>query len=95
MEENHKKHITSYQTYGIVLVGLLIMTFISVGVTWVDLGAWTVGVALLLASIKVFVVLTYFMHLKYDSLFIKLIVLGIFVLFAVIIVITFLDYWYR
>jgi len=52
-------------------------------------------VALLVASVKVFIVLTYFMHLKYDSLFIKLMVAGIFILFAVIIVITFLDYWFR
>ncbi|PLW96948.1 MAG: cytochrome-c oxidase [Marinilabiliales bacterium] len=95
MDDKNKKHITSYQTYGIVLVGLLILTFISVGVTWIELGPLTVTVALLVASVKVFIVLTYFMHLKYDSLFIKLMVAGIFILFAVIIVITFLDYWFR
>jgi len=39
--------------------------------------------------------LTYFMHLKYESLLLRILVAMIFVLYAVIVLITFIDYAYR
>jgi cytochrome c oxidase subunit 4 len=35
------------------------------------------------------------MHLKYESLFIKLMVGGVFLLFALVVIITFIDYLFR
>jgi cytochrome c oxidase subunit IV len=88
-------HITGYITYVIVLTFLLVMTFLSVAVTSYHLGSFTVALALIIASIKVTVVLNYFMHLKSESLFLKLCVSGVFLLFALVIIITFIDYLYR
>lgn len=90
-----KHHITSFFANGVVLVALLVLTLITVVITGVHLGAFTVAGALLIASIKAFIVLTYFMHLKHESLFIKLMVAGTFLLFAIVIVITFIDYAFR
>jgi len=59
------------------------------------LGAYTVALALILASIKTTIVLTYFMHLKFENLILRLMVGGVFLLFAIIIVITFIDYYFR
>jgi len=59
------------------------------------MGAYTVVGALLFASIKSFLVLTYFMHLKYDKKYIVAMVAFVFVIFLIMIVVTFLDYLYR
>lgn len=78
-----------------VLVILLILTTISVLVTGIHLGPVTVAVALLIASVKVAIVITQFMHLKFENLFLKLAVSGVFTLFALVILITFIDYFFR
>lgn len=91
----HKSHITEYKTLGLILVLLVCLTGISVFVTWIDLAAWSVTVALVLASVKAFLVLLWFMHLKFDKLLFKLMVGMVFLLFAIVIVVTFLDYIFR
>lgn len=92
-QDNH--HITSYKAYGWVLVSLLFLTALTVYVTWIDFKALTIAVALIIASIKVTIVLTYFMHLKYDNIVLKLMVGMVFLLIACVFVITFFDYLFR
>jgi cytochrome c oxidase subunit 4 len=93
--EQHKNHITSYNTLGLVLVGLLFLTFVTVAVTGIHLGPLTVAAALLIACIKGGIVLTWFMHLKFEEPVFRYMVLGVFLLFALIIIITFFDYAFR
>ncbi|MCT4604237.1 MAG: cytochrome C oxidase subunit IV family protein [Marinifilum sp.] len=95
MEKEQHTHIVKYKTYVYVLIALLVMTFISVAVTAIDLGPYTVTMALLLASIKSILVLLIFMHLKFDKKFYGIMVASVFLLLACVIVITFLDYLYR
>lgn len=95
MEKDQHTHIVKYKTYVYVLIALLIMTFVSVIVTEIDLGPYTVSMALLLASIKSVMVLLIFMHLKFDKKFYGIMVASVFLLLACVIVITFLDYLYR
>lgn len=90
-----KHHIVPFRVYFFVLIGLLILTFSSIGITSIELGAYTVAAALLFAVVKTFLVLTYFMHLKYDKPYIRIMVGFVFAIFVVVIVITFLDYLYR
>ena len=92
---NEKHHIVPYRVYVIVLLALLALTFASIGITHIELGEYTVAGALLFAVIKSFLVLTYFMHLKYDKRYIRIMVAFVFAIFFVVIVITFLDYHYR
>lgn len=93
MEEKH--HILSYRAQGLVLVALLILTTISIVITEIDLGTYAVVGALLFAGIKSYLVLSYYMHLRFDqkvfSLFVGLVVL----VFIIVLVITFLDYNFR
>jgi len=93
--KDEKQHISSYESLTVVLVILLILTTISVLVTGIHLGPVTVAVALLIASVKVAIVITQFMHLKFENLFLKLAVSGVFTLFALVILITFIDYFFR
>jgi cytochrome c oxidase subunit 4 len=92
---NEKHHIVPYRLYIIILLALLVLTFSSIGITSIELGKFTVAAALLFAVIKSYLVLVYFMHLKYDKPYIKLMVAFVFAVFVVTIVITFLDYLYR
>jgi cytochrome c oxidase subunit IV len=85
-------HITEYSTYAKVLVVLLLLTALTIGVTHFELKAWSVGVALLIACTMAFVILTYFMHLKFDHILLKILVGLVFVLFAIFIGITLLEY---
>ncbi len=92
-EEKH--HIVPYRVYIFVLLALIALTLASIEITSIELGAYTVAGALLFACIKSYLVLTYFMHLKYDKKYIMAMVAFVFTLFLVVIVITFLDYLYR
>jgi len=94
MSEKHL-HITEYRFIAKVLILLLGLTFLTVFVTEFDLQAWNVTVALLIACCKVFLVLIFFMHLKYESLLFKILVGMVFLLLFIVIVITFIDYLYR
>lgn len=90
-----KHHISSYTSHALVLIALLTLTAISVGMAELHLGAFSVAVALLVASVKGTTVLIYFMHLKYESLFFKIMVTGVFVMYVLVIVFLFFDYLFR
>lgn len=93
--KNGETHISSFVSHAIVLIILLVLTFVSVSVTSWELGAFSVTVALAIASVKVATVISNFMHVKHESLFIKLMITGVFVLYALVIIITFIDYQLR
>jgi cytochrome c oxidase subunit 4 len=92
-EEKH--HVVPYRVYILVLLALLALTFASIGITGIEMGAYTVAAALIFACIKSVLVLTYFMHLKYDKKYIAAMVAFVFVIFFIMIVLTFVDYLYR
>lgn len=93
--KNHDNHISSDASNLKVLLILLILTTLSILALKIHVGAFTVALALLLASVKVTIVLTYFMHLKFENLLLRLMVGGVFLLFAIVIAITFIDYYFR
>ncbi|HBH50137.1 MAG TPA: cytochrome-c oxidase [Bacteroidales bacterium] len=95
MKNGEKPHISSYTSHAIVLIALLALTFITVFVSEINFGAFSVGVALIVASVKAVTVLTYFMHLKFENRFTVWMVSGVFIVFALVIVITFIDYLLR
>ena len=74
-----------------VFGALLFLTFITVAVTYVDLGRLSVWVALIIALVKASLVCLYFMHLRYDAPFHGLI-LVVSMLFVVLFIgITLMD----
>ena len=93
--ENEKHHIVPYRIYAIILLLLLLLTFLSIAVTNIELGAFTVAGALLLASIKSSLVLVYFMHLKFDKAYIQIMVGLVILLFIAVVLVTFFDYYFR
>lgn len=93
--KHNETHISSYTSNAIVLIALLVLTAISVLATGWHIGAFTVALALLIASVKVSIVIYNFMHVKHESLFIKLMIIGVFAVYALVIIITFIDYYLR
>ena len=93
--ENEKHHITPYKFHAVVLIILLSLTLISVLATYANFGTLSVGVALIIASVKVFLVLIFFMHLKHESKIIKVMVGGVFGLYLLVVIVTFIDYLLR
>ena len=92
---NNTTHTIEYKALIKNLLVLLFLTLTTILVTSFHLGALTVTVALLIAGVKVYLVLSNFMHLKYESLLLKILVAMVFVLFAIIVIITFIDYAFR
>lgn len=90
-----KPHISSYQSLGLVLLALLVLTGITVGASFVDLGRFNVWAALLIASAKGSLVLMYFMHMKYEARVLILSFIGTLFFLAIMISFTFWDISFR
>jgi cytochrome c oxidase subunit IV len=93
--KNETTHITRYSHYLSVLVALLLLTTTSVLAISFHLGSLTVALALLIATIKGALVMTFFMHLKSEYLLLRLLVIGVVLFYISIVLVTFIDYSYR
>lgn len=63
-------HLVSRQIYYRVFAALLILTALTVGVAFIDLGRFNAIIALVIAAGKASLVILFFMHLRYLSRFI-------------------------
>ena len=61
------EHIVSTKLYYAIWIALLLLTGITAGVAFIDLGPFNTVVALVIATLKAVLVLLFFMHLKYAS----------------------------
>lgn len=93
--EHHDHAPLSYRFLTLIWAGLMLFTAITVAVAQVDLGFLNVAVAMGVASMKASLVIFFFMHLKYENLVIKGMVLTAFVILAIAIGLTFVDVGYR
>ncbi|MBW8326392.1 MAG: cytochrome C oxidase subunit IV family protein [Prolixibacteraceae bacterium] len=93
--EKEKHHIVPYKVYFYILGALIVLTFMSIGITKINLGEYSVLGAMIFATIKSVLVLSWFMHLKFDKPFMRLMVGFVFLVFFAVIFITFLDYYFR
>ena len=62
-----KEHDSGNRTYMIVGGALIVLTAVTVAVSYVHLGMMNVVVALLVASVKASLVALFFMHLRQES----------------------------
>jgi len=94
MEKKHN-HSLSFKAYIFIWLALIELTILSVAAATVDFKALAVGTALFIALTKSFIVGAYFMHLKFDSKIITIMVLITLFVFLTFIVLTFVDYGFR
>jgi cytochrome c oxidase subunit IV len=89
--DSHPLHILPLRVYLNVFIALLVFTTITVGVSYMDFGAYNLLVAMIVAVIKAGLVALYFMHLRYDNkLYLIAFLLSIFLL-GVFIILTMFD----
>ncbi len=69
-----------------ILGALLVLTFVTVAVTWVDLGRLNIWVAMAIAAVKATLVALYFMHLRWDRPF-----NGVILLISLVLVVLFIG----
>jgi cytochrome c oxidase subunit IV len=61
------EHIVSSKTYLGIWLALLVLTGLTAGIAFIDLGPFNTIVALVIATVKALLVVLFFMHVKYAS----------------------------
>lgn len=59
--------MTAARTYIVIWLALLVLTGITWGISYLDLGLWNAAAALAVASVKAALVALYFMHLRQEG----------------------------
>ena len=96
MERTHEGHeAVSYKTYIFTWMALVLLAAATIAVAEFHMGAASIVVALLIASLKAALILYFFMHLRYEKWFFKLAFLLPILVFMFSIGFTFLDVLYR
>ncbi len=62
-------HVSSVAFYVAVFLGLLTLTGLTVGQSYVDLGKLNIVIVVLIATMKASLVVAFFMHLRWDNKF--------------------------
>lgn len=95
MNEHEQEHALSYRFLGLILLGLVLLTAVTVTVSYRDWGFLNVPIALFVASSKATLVLLFFMHIKYEGMVIKVSFISTVVVLAIMISFTFWDVAFR
>jgi cytochrome c oxidase subunit IV len=90
-DETHQ-HMHGYGIYILVWLALLTLTGVTVAVAGIDFGALTIATALVVASVKSYLVLTIFMHLRIEQKVFKVFLVVALFFFIISIVLLFSDY---
>ena len=94
-DKPHTHHIVSIASQLKVWIALLFLTWLTVTVAYIDFKDLAVFVALSIAIVKSTIVLTYFMHLKFESKILTVFLILVIVIFGAFIGLTFFDYALR
>ena len=95
MSENETEHVLSYTLLAQILGGLILLTAVTVGVSYIDWGFLNVPIALFVASSKATLVLLFFMHIKFEGMVIKVSFISTMLFLAIMISFTFWDVAFR
>jgi cytochrome c oxidase subunit 4 len=89
------EHIDSIRTYALVLLALLVLTAVTTLVAFVDLGEFSVVVALAIAVCKMLLVALFFMHVRHSTKLTKLVLLGGLLWLVILLMLTLSDFTTR
>ena len=86
------EHVDSVATYTIVWVSLLIATAVTSAVAFIDLGPFSVVVALAIAVLKMLLVALFFMHVRHSTKLTRLVVMGGLMWLGILITLSMADF---
>ena len=85
------QHVDSVGTYVLVFLGLICLTIATTAVAFVDLGPFSVVVALAIATCKMLLVALFFMHVRHSTKLTRLVVVGGLLWLAILLLLTLGD----
>jgi cytochrome c oxidase subunit 4 len=88
-------HVASIKSYLLVFSALMVLTALTVGVAFVNLGVFNDIVAMTIAVVKAVLVVLIFMHVWHSSRMTKLSIVAGFLWLAILIGLTLTDYLSR
>ncbi len=86
------EHVDSVRTYAAIWIALLILTAATTAVAYVDLGPFSVVVALVIAVCKMLLVALFFMHVRHSTRLTRLVVLGGLLWLGILLALTLADF---
>jgi len=92
--EQHEEH-NGFNVYVLAWMSLLILTAVTVTVAGMHLGKLSVLTAIVIAAVKAGIVLSFFMHLKYEAPLLRTMVYVVIGTLVIFIGLTFTDILYR
>jgi len=84
-------HIVPVQTYVAIFLALIVLTGVTTGVAYIDLGAVNTVAALVIAVVKMLLVVLFFMHVKYSPGLTRLVIIAGFFWLAILVALTLSD----
>ena len=91
----HTHHIASKGLYYTIFLALMVLTALTVGVTYVDLGQANLLVAMGIAVLKATLVVLYFMHVRWSPKLVQVTFVTSFLFFGILVAFTLGDYFSR
>lgn len=95
MSSQTSEHVDSVKTYAGILLALLALTVITTLVAFIDLGNFSVVVALAIAVTKMLLVALFFMHVRYSTRLTRLVIVGGLMWLAILLMLTLSDFFTR
>jgi cytochrome c oxidase subunit 4 len=92
---NGPHHVVPTAIYYAIFATLMVLTGVTVGVAYIDLGRLNTVAAIVIACFKALIVVLYFMHVKYSTRLIKLTVIAGLYWMGIIFALTLGDYLTR
>lgn len=86
------EHIDHVRTYVLVFAALIALTGITTGVAYIDLGPFSIVMALAIAVVKMLLVALFFMHIRHSTRLTKIVVAGGLVWLGILITLTMSDF---
>jgi cytochrome c oxidase subunit 4 len=88
-------HVVPKKLYILVFAALIVFTGLTTGVAFVNLGKWNTVVALAIAVCKASLVVLFFMHLRWSTGLMRMVLLSAFMWFAILVALTLSDEFTR
>ena len=86
------EEVTGAKTFLAIWIALLIFTGITVGVSFINLGVFSAVVALVIATIKAFLVVLFFMEVRFSSKMTKVVVISGLFWLGILLLLSMTDY---
>ncbi len=94
-QDINTEHSHGYGIYVLVWLGLLALTGLTIAVAGMNIGGFTIATALIIASVKGYLVLAIFMHLRDESMMFKVFLLVAAFFLIITFILLFSDYSFK